>query len=64
MTTVTSTTRPPLGVSQAALELGVSRRTVLRLIRAGHLEAVKLGPNTAAYAIDAASIDGYLEGQA
>ncbi|MFW5473703.1 helix-turn-helix domain-containing protein [Knoellia sp. CPCC 206450] len=57
---MTTLTRPPVSVSQAAELLCVHRRTVLRMINAGRLEAVKLGENTAGWAIDPDSIDDLL----
>ena len=46
-----------LSVAQAATELYVTRRTVLRRIKAGRIAARKLGPGTAQYVIRRSEID-------
>lgn len=37
---------PLIGLDEAARQLGVSRDTVLRWLRAGTLEGVRLGPSS------------------
>jgi excisionase family DNA binding protein len=40
-----------VGTLQAAQRLGVTRRTVIRLVHAGRLSATRTGPGTAGFAI-------------
>ena len=50
----------PLSIVAAAADLGVSKWTVRRLIRAGALEAHKIGPGrTSALVITPAELDRY-----
>ena len=46
-----------MSVAQAAQTLGVSRWTVVRLVKSGRLPALKLGPGTAAYVLDRADVE-------
>lgn len=50
---------PPavMGAGQAAERLGVSHRTVIRLIHAGRISATRTGPGTAGFAIAAAEVE-------
>lgn len=41
-----------VSVAEAARILGITRRAVVHRIHAGTLQAVKLGPGTAAYVIE------------
>ena len=50
-----------MSVSQAAVELRISRHTVLRLIRVGHLRAHRksLGLQKSTYVVDSESVQEY-----
>lgn len=53
-----ATQAPPfLSVAQAALELKITERAVRHRIKAGTLEATKLGPGTASYVITRAEVE-------
>lgn len=54
---MSSTALPRIvGVAEAAQRLGVSRRTVVRAIHDGRIEATKTGPGTAGFVIAEAEV--------
>jgi excisionase family DNA binding protein len=53
-------TSPPISATEASLQTGIPKRTLLWAIRQGKLKAHKLSGSTGAYVIDPLELDRYI----